>query len=43
MNALNKVSWKTLWTIFIIMVILDVFIHSMNGTPMTNIGFIKFR
>lgn len=42
MNILDKVSWKTMLIIFFVLVALDVIVHIVNHTPITNIEFIKW-
>ena len=43
MNALNKVSWRTMFTIFFVLIVLSALGHIWNHTPMINIGFIKWK
>jgi hypothetical protein len=42
MNTLNKMSWRTMFTILFTLIALSVLVHVVNHTPMTNIGFIKW-
>ena len=43
MNALNKMSWKTMFAILFALVLLSALVHFLNHTPMTNIGFIRWK
>ena len=43
MNALNKVSWRTMFTILFVLITLSALVHVLNHTPITNIGFISWK
>jgi hypothetical protein len=43
MNALNKISWRTMFTIFFVLVAIDALNHILTHTPITNIGFISWK
>lgn len=42
MNAFNNMSWRTMFTILFVLIVLSALGHVLNHTPMTNIGFIKW-
>ena len=43
MNTLNKMSWRTMFTILFVLIALSVLGHIWNHTPMTNVGFISWK
>ena len=43
MNALNNISWRTMFVILIVLIVLSALTHFLNHTPMTNIGFISWK
>jgi hypothetical protein len=43
MNTLNKMSWRTMFTILFVLIALSALTHVLNHTTMTNIGFISWK
>ena len=43
MNIVDKISWKNLLIAFFVLFVLDIAVHAVNHTPVTNIGFIPIR
>jgi hypothetical protein len=43
MSILNKISWKTLWIIFLALVVMDVLVHALTGTSLPSIGLFSFK